>query len=467
MNKLFKRFSNKNQPARSAEAGQSLVEMTIIVPLLLFMFLGLIEVGWAIRGYLVLLSTDREAVRFAARGESLNFGGVVEDVLVPQQLEERVGYSFVKKHANDVLESNKLGAGLFDEQGNPMLYPLDDAGKGAFLMTHIFIDTALPCHPNDITGPGTGTCFVAGGSCDDPAARKPDYPYDDLILVHTRTGYQHFFYTIPYTTTTYDSRIDINDLVYGDRNGSPDDILKGLKGENDLLNCEIQQRDAGNINLTFSVNSLLVGEAFYDQPQLLGFPFFQFAGNEVPLYVQTKMRITSDSLPQGGACEAIPLGLQVDALDGVPEGAPVDDVEYGAGSGNFVWLRWRAGTSVDTALGNTDADTYLAGAINNDRLAVHDYENSGDVVLNVGDAVPMKSADAAPTGDVRDAMENLVNRVVTVPVGTISGGSFNITRFARLRLTEVDFDAAPNKIFSAVYMGDDPYCYTQSHTAWE
>jgi Flp pilus assembly protein TadG len=32
--------------------GQSLVEMAVITPLLLFMFLGMIEVGWAIRGYL-------------------------------------------------------------------------------------------------------------------------------------------------------------------------------------------------------------------------------------------------------------------------------------------------------------------------------------------------------------------------------------------------------------------------------
>ena len=38
------------------ERGQSLVEMAIIAPLLLLMFIGVLEVGWAIRGYVVLLN---------------------------------------------------------------------------------------------------------------------------------------------------------------------------------------------------------------------------------------------------------------------------------------------------------------------------------------------------------------------------------------------------------------------------
>ena len=43
------------------------VEMAIISPLLFLLFIGVLEVGWAIRGYIVLLNADREATRFAAR----------------------------------------------------------------------------------------------------------------------------------------------------------------------------------------------------------------------------------------------------------------------------------------------------------------------------------------------------------------------------------------------------------------
>lgn len=47
--------------------GQGLVEFVIILPLLVFLFFGVLEVGWALRGYLVLINATREAGRFAAR----------------------------------------------------------------------------------------------------------------------------------------------------------------------------------------------------------------------------------------------------------------------------------------------------------------------------------------------------------------------------------------------------------------
>jgi len=54
---------------KSKEKGQSLVELAIILPLLLMMFLGLIEVGWAIRGYLTLLIGNWNAARYGARND--------------------------------------------------------------------------------------------------------------------------------------------------------------------------------------------------------------------------------------------------------------------------------------------------------------------------------------------------------------------------------------------------------------
>lgn len=47
--------------------GQALVETAIITPLLIFILIGVFEVGYALRGYLVLVNATREAARFAVR----------------------------------------------------------------------------------------------------------------------------------------------------------------------------------------------------------------------------------------------------------------------------------------------------------------------------------------------------------------------------------------------------------------
>lgn len=55
------------------QKGQSLVEMALITPILLILFIGVFEVGWVLRGFIVLSNANREATRFAAKGTYLNF----------------------------------------------------------------------------------------------------------------------------------------------------------------------------------------------------------------------------------------------------------------------------------------------------------------------------------------------------------------------------------------------------------
>lgn len=52
---------------------QALVETAIIAPILVFMLIGVFEVGFALHGYLVLANANREAARFAVRQDYLNF----------------------------------------------------------------------------------------------------------------------------------------------------------------------------------------------------------------------------------------------------------------------------------------------------------------------------------------------------------------------------------------------------------
>lgn len=52
----------------SSEKGQSFVELVLILPILLVLMLGLIEIGAILHDYLVLMNDTREIGRLAARG---------------------------------------------------------------------------------------------------------------------------------------------------------------------------------------------------------------------------------------------------------------------------------------------------------------------------------------------------------------------------------------------------------------
>lgn len=52
---------------------QALVETAIIVPVLIFLLIGVLETGWILRAYLILSNASREAARFAVRQNYLDF----------------------------------------------------------------------------------------------------------------------------------------------------------------------------------------------------------------------------------------------------------------------------------------------------------------------------------------------------------------------------------------------------------
>lgn len=50
------------------EKGQSLVEVAVVLPVVLLLFIGMVEVGWAMHSYVTVATAAREATRFGARG---------------------------------------------------------------------------------------------------------------------------------------------------------------------------------------------------------------------------------------------------------------------------------------------------------------------------------------------------------------------------------------------------------------
>jgi hypothetical protein len=71
---------------RRKERGQGLLELAVILPVLLILLMGLVELGYALRDYLVVVNASREGCRFAARGRysdediierTISAGGIV------------------------------------------------------------------------------------------------------------------------------------------------------------------------------------------------------------------------------------------------------------------------------------------------------------------------------------------------------------------------------------------------------
>ena len=61
-------LSRLRRSSKKRKNGQSLVELALTLPILLLLFLGLIELAFVLRAYLILVNANREAARFASRG---------------------------------------------------------------------------------------------------------------------------------------------------------------------------------------------------------------------------------------------------------------------------------------------------------------------------------------------------------------------------------------------------------------
>lgn len=243
--------------AHSAPRGQSLVEMALITPLLLLMFLGVLEVGWALRGYLVLVNADREAARFAARGTYLDFS---------QPDIEDVGYQLIVTHTIDSLAGQ---------------LPLDFIGddpNATIIITHLEIDTGYPCGEAD-------------RPCDDECAANPDtvYPDDDVIILPPPLGAGYGSDPAVVISDTFRAPYGIGAPAHTTR--IADTLWEELRTQNEALNCQIMIK---NPDIGPSANSVVIVELFYDQPQLLGIPLIsnQFT-DPIPLYANTMMRIAA------------------------------------------------------------------------------------------------------------------------------------------------------------------------------
>ena len=137
---------------RRTERGQALLELAIILPVLLILLMGLVEIGFALRDYLIVVNATREGCRFAARGR-----------FDPEYVGERV-----------------ISAGGIVRRGDPpqdvpfLRTGIDDSDPNtAIIVTNIPTD--------DFGDPISYTVWVAGVFPDDVEGVRPIQPSDTTI----------------------------------------------------------------------------------------------------------------------------------------------------------------------------------------------------------------------------------------------------------------------------------------------
>jgi hypothetical protein len=141
-------------------------------------------------------------------------------------------------------------------------------------ITHMDIDTGYPCADQD---------------CYDECAADPGsvYPNDDVIGLPPPVGAGYGGDPAVVVSDTFRALYGIGSPTHTTR--ITDTLWQELRVQNEALNCQLLTKDPA---VSPSVNSVIIVEIFYDQPQLLGVPLVSNRFTDpIPLYTQTMMRI--------------------------------------------------------------------------------------------------------------------------------------------------------------------------------
>lgn len=364
MRKIFKRI------IKGRTEGQSLVEMAIITPLLIFFLIGVFEVGWALRNYLVLVNVNREITRFAVRPGYLNFS-----------TQDDIDTSFLRVRnwaSSSVSEQLNLD---FSNTGD-----INNTGSTTLIISHAVIDTGKPCETEN--DPDCSDC----SAFEDPAYNP--FPQDDLILHPGLPGYEYQSaqFGPPETVTgVRDTQIDYDSLV------------TNLAAKNNEFNCEIMKK--GGVP---SSNNIIITELYHDQPQLFGFPLISNPFTDpVSLYTHTVMRLINAARSSGSVEGSLTSGIDTigpiclvypmlaDSADtGSPD--PENIIQEG-------WLKW--GDLI------ADDEDYLEYALLYPQMSLNDFDTPGGV--KTGSSV--NKATVGTPSELADEVDTLQGRKVIIP----------------------------------------------------
>jgi hypothetical protein len=439
------RFKNLSDSSK----GQSLVEMAIISPILIFMMIGLFEVGWGLRGYVILSNVNREITRFSVRPGYMDFSTKADVITSYNRIQDWV------------LTAN---SGELD-----LNFASDATGNASLIVSHVVVDTGMPF---DISDPNFNNPATEW-NCNTLDPSKPGYNpnnifTDDDLIIHPGNpafAYQAIRYPISPTRSVPASRLNYSTL-----------ISQTLIPQNNKFNCEVIKKGG-----VASANNLMITELFFSQDQLFGFPLIANPFTDpVPMYAHTIMRLSTGARSNGGTqgsivdnintigpvCVAMPIILKQSQLGGNPQPEVTQlDILDGPGGGDWGWLSWNPAE---------DDENYLERELEYPQMSLNDYTNvdpatnGTDHYLNVGDYVRTNNGLSGSTGGVEAAAKALEGQIIIIPVWNDPGGfvtlpnpypppntvqAYKIHKFIKVRVNSGGVQLTPNKKIMATYIG--------------
>lgn len=233
-----------------ASKGQALVETVIITPILVFLLIGVFEVGWILRNYLVLANANREAARFAIRPGYVDYDAAQPD------------YTPIITHMLISLSRQ-----------------LDFTPTGVVIISRIYVDTDYVCDPADIFDPASPNYF----NCDCEMAIVQ--PYTPTIAI-SPLDVMTYTYTWPETSTRI-TKLDYAKIL-------SEAILYNRRHNCELMNRSKEKSEVDNIvrpNYIPQIEDQITVEFFWLHYQLFGFPIWNNPLlNPVELYGHSTFR---------------------------------------------------------------------------------------------------------------------------------------------------------------------------------
>lgn len=431
----------------SMEKGQGLVEMAIVAPILIFLLIGVFEVGWALRGYLVLTNVNREVTRFAIRPGYLNYSVKNNNPPVPPvgatlpytPAYVQVGYDRVLSYTYTTL-SDQLS----------LNFSMTGTATSTMIISHMVIDTGMPCR--SITDTNCICNKFLDGTIDNSAVLTSD----DLIITPKTPGYEYFYSAKFPVSSTYQTRFDYTAEA------------QKLARQNNKFNCELLKKSSSTLP---SANNVIITEIFYKQPQIFGFPLISNPlTNPVNMYAHTAMRMTVASRTGenidtvGPICYAFPFTIRDTLLAGVYEGKVLDVLqgypETGGLAGDIPGVNDRGFLAWKPQWNNKED---LEFELLSSRTSFNFYRNArvlDDKTLSVGDWVASLPGN---NGGVEPSLQYWVGKgPVVIPVwdrfqNSISSdmpAAWHIVTFIRVEL----LDQSPYPISLT---SNDPHIYAR------
>lgn len=109
---MFRRKESKNK-----ERGQTFTELALTMPILLVLFFGLIEIGFAIHSNIVVVNATREGARFGARGVHIPSDDITS--IVETGLSNSLPVTLYGAEANTTIIVTQID---LDEDGSYVIY---------------------------------------------------------------------------------------------------------------------------------------------------------------------------------------------------------------------------------------------------------------------------------------------------------------------------------------------------------